>query len=158
MPMTEEHPRRCRHAAGRKHLAALGRATILPVANLKDGRQKATQRAPDAGMPSSLHGFSACSRPGRPSVQPEPPTYRRHGLGDDGMQFRPCAQNPRRGGCDDREGRSLSPEASGPKAFGCTVRNVHFPRRFWAPSNIAKYNGKINPSVWLEDYRLMCRV
>jgi hypothetical protein len=25
------------------------------------------------------------------------------------------------------------------------------------PSNIAKYNGKINPSVWLEDYRLTCR-
>jgi hypothetical protein len=25
------------------------------------------------------------------------------------------------------------------------------------PSNITKYGGKINPSVWLEDYRHMCR-
>jgi hypothetical protein len=26
------------------------------------------------------------------------------------------------------------------------------------PSNIVKYDGKANSSIWLEDYRLACRV
>jgi hypothetical protein len=43
-------------------------------------------------------------------------------------------------GHDDREGRSLSPEGSGPKVFGGTVSNAHFPRRFRVPSNITKYD------------------
>jgi hypothetical protein len=25
------------------------------------------------------------------------------------------------------------------------------------PSNVTKYDGKTNPSIWLEDYRLTCR-
>ena len=29
--------------------------------------------------------------------------------------------------------------------------------RFRAPTNIGKYGGESNPSVWLEDYRLACR-
>jgi hypothetical protein len=37
------------------------------------------------------------------------------------------------------------------------MRNTHFLRCFQAPSNIAKYYSKVNPRIWLEDYRLMCR-
>jgi hypothetical protein len=33
-----------------------------------------------------------------------------------------------------------------------------FPKHFWAPKNIIRYDGKTNPSVWLEDYHLACRV
>jgi hypothetical protein len=32
-----------------------------------------------------------------------------------------------------------------------------FPKGFWAPSNVIKYDNKINPIIWLEDYRLVCR-
>jgi hypothetical protein len=32
-----------------------------------------------------------------------------------------------------------------------------FPRCFQAPNNIIKYDGKTNPSIWLEDYHLTCR-
>jgi hypothetical protein len=38
------------------------------------------------------------------------------------------------------------------------VCDAWFPKRFQAPSNIVKYDGKMNPSVWLENYRLACRV
>jgi hypothetical protein len=38
------------------------------------------------------------------------------------------------------------------------MRNAHFPRHFRALSNVTKYDGKTNPSVWLEDYCLTCRV
>jgi hypothetical protein len=37
-------------------------------------------------------------------------------------------------------------------------QNAQFPRHFRAPNNIIKYDGKTNPSIWLEDYRLACRV
>ena len=67
------------------------------------------------------------------------------------------ARNPRCCGRDDGEGHSRSPEAAGPKAFGRNVRDAPFPRPFLAPSNVVKYDGKTNPSVWLEDYRLACR-
>jgi hypothetical protein len=33
-----------------------------------------------------------------------------------------------------------------------------FPKRFRVPNNIIKYDSKINPSIWLEDYHLRCRV
>jgi hypothetical protein len=33
-----------------------------------------------------------------------------------------------------------------------------FLKCLWALSNIMKYNGKTNPSVWLEDYHLACWV
>jgi hypothetical protein len=32
-----------------------------------------------------------------------------------------------------------------------------FLKCFWALNNVIKYEGKTNPSVWLEDYRLTCR-
>jgi hypothetical protein len=34
---------------------------------------------------------------------------------------------------------------------------VRFSKCFRVPSNVVKYDGKTNPSVWLEDYRLMCK-
>jgi hypothetical protein len=51
----------------------------------------------------------------------------------------------------------LSLEWSSPKAFGGAVHNARFLRRFWAPSNITKYDSKINSSIWLEDYHLAYR-
>jgi hypothetical protein len=38
------------------------------------------------------------------------------------------------------------------------VPDAHFSMHFQALSNIVKDYGKTNPSVWLEDYRLACRV
>jgi hypothetical protein len=32
-----------------------------------------------------------------------------------------------------------------------------FPKRFQAPNNIVKYDGKTNRSIWLEGYHLACR-
>jgi hypothetical protein len=37
------------------------------------------------------------------------------------------------------------------------VCDACFPKCFRAPNNIAKYDSKTNPSVWLEDYWLACR-
>jgi hypothetical protein len=37
------------------------------------------------------------------------------------------------------------------------MRDVCFPKHFRAPNSIIKYDSKTNPSVWLEDYHLMCR-
>jgi hypothetical protein len=34
------------------------------------------------------------------------------------------------------------------------VHDAWFPQCFWASSSIVKYDGKTNPSVWLEDYCL----
>jgi hypothetical protein len=42
--------------------------------------------------------------------------------------------------------------------FGSAVHDVHFLKHFWEPSNFVKHDGKTNPSVWLEDYRLACKV
>jgi hypothetical protein len=67
-------------------------------------------------------------------------------------------ENPRYGGRDDHEGHNLSLEEPGPKAFEITMHDAHFLKRFWAPSNVIKYDGKTDPSVWLEDYQLACQV
>jgi hypothetical protein len=67
-------------------------------------------------------------------------------------------QNPCCRGCDNREGCSLSPKGPGPKAFRRNVRDAHFLKHFWVLINVVKYNSNTNPSVWLEDYCLMCRV
>jgi hypothetical protein len=37
------------------------------------------------------------------------------------------------------------------------MRDACFPKHFWVPNNIIKYDSKTNPSIWLEDYRLACR-
>jgi hypothetical protein len=57
----------------------------------------------------------------------------------------------------DQEQRNLNLEGPGPKAFGSNVHDACFPKRFWVPNNIVKYDGKTNPNVWLEDYHLVCR-
>jgi hypothetical protein len=56
---------------------------------------------------------------------------------------------------DDRE-RSWSPSQRGPRAFGRSIHDAKFPSRFWALTNVPRYDGDTNPSVWLEDYRLAC--
>jgi hypothetical protein len=61
-------------------------------------------------------------------------------------------------GCSDQEQHNLSPEGLGPKAFGNNVHDACFPRCFRASNNIIKYDGRTNPSIFLEDYRLTCRV
>jgi hypothetical protein len=65
--------------------------------------------------------------------------------------------NLHRGGHNDRERCSLSPEGLGPKVFWSNVRDTCFPKCFRASNNAVKYDGKTNPCVWLEDYRLACR-
>jgi hypothetical protein len=37
------------------------------------------------------------------------------------------------------------------------MHDACFPKHFRALGNVIKYDGKTNPSVWLEDYRLMCK-
>jgi hypothetical protein len=56
---------------------------------------------------------------------------------------------------DDRE-CSWSPNQRGLWAFGRSIRDAKFPSRFQAPTNVPRYDGDTNPSVWLEGYRLAC--
>ena len=42
------------------------------------------------------------------------------------------------------------------RAFGPCILNVRFPSRFRAPATVPKYDGETNPSVWLEEYYLVC--
>jgi hypothetical protein len=56
---------------------------------------------------------------------------------------------------DDRE-RSWSPNQWGPRSFSRSIRDAKFPSLFRAPTNVPRYDGDTNPSVWLEDYRLAC--
>jgi hypothetical protein len=37
------------------------------------------------------------------------------------------------------------------------VCDACFPKHFLAPNNVVKYDGKTNPIIWLEYYRLECR-
>jgi hypothetical protein len=48
--------------------------------------------------------------------------------------------------------RSWSPNQRGPWAFGQSIHDAKFPSRFWAPTNVPRYDGDMNPSVWLKDY------
>jgi hypothetical protein len=86
----------------------------------------------------------------------EPLVCREARWGDKGTHSEHLKCNPCRDGHEDPEGCSLSPEGPGAKAFGSNMHNTCFPKCFYAPSNIVKYDGKTNPSVWLEDYRLAC--
>jgi hypothetical protein len=52
--------------------------------------------------------------------------------------------------------RSWSPNQRGPRAFGQSICDAKFSSRFRAPTNVPRYDGDTNPSVWLEDYRLAC--
>lgn len=55
-----------------------------------------------------------------------------------------------------RRVRSPSPPGAGPCAFGRKIRKAQFPPKVRASANVTKYDGSMNPSVWLEDYRLAC--
>jgi hypothetical protein len=65
-------------------------------------------------------------------------------------------RNMSREGRSDWERHDLCLEGSGPKAFGSNMRDACFPRHFRVPNNIIKYDGKTNPSVWLENYCFTC--
>jgi hypothetical protein len=60
------------------------------------------------------------------------------------VEYRTCIQQ--HGGHNNRDLRSLNPEGLGPKAFGSNVRNASFPKSFWAPKNIIKYDDKPVPA------------
>jgi hypothetical protein len=65
--------------------------------------------------------------------------------------------HPRRGGrYDSDEDRSPVPEPPGTRVFSREIRAAAFPQRFRQPSTIVKYNGEMDPRVWLNDYRLAC--
>jgi hypothetical protein len=57
---------------------------------------------------------------------------------------------------DDDRDRSWSPNQRGPRAFGQSIRDMKFPSHFRALTNVPRYDGDTNPSIWLEDYRLAC--
>jgi hypothetical protein len=66
--------------------------------------------------------------------------------------------NQRREGCFDHdEDQSLSPSRPGPQAFGRHILRAPVPQQTWAPTNITKYLGQSNPSLWVGDYRLACQ-
>jgi hypothetical protein len=79
-------------------------------------------------------------------------------LREEGARSKGRVHNPSRVGHDDRERHNLSPEGPGPKAFRRNVRDACLTKRFQVPHNIINYDSKTNCSVWLEDYRLVCRV
>jgi hypothetical protein len=62
----------------------------------------------------------------------------------------------RRHDSDEDRDRSWSPNQRGPWAFGQSIRDAKFPSRFCTLTNVPRYDGDTNPSVWLEDYRLSC--
>jgi hypothetical protein len=76
--------------------------------------------------------------------------------GDKGAHSEHREHNPRRDGRNNREERSLNPEGPGPKAFEINVCQTCFPKHFPTPNNVVKYDGKKNPSVWLQDYHFVC--
>jgi hypothetical protein len=42
--------------------------------------------------------------------------------------------------------------------FSWEIRTTSFPQRFRQPTSIIKYNGATDPRVWLNDYRLVCKL
>ncbi|KAF8652000.1 hypothetical protein HU200_062940 [Digitaria exilis] len=46
----------------------------------------------------------------------------------------------------------------GRAAFSHEIHTVAIPPRFRLPTNFSKYDGETDPSVWLDDFRLACRV
>ena len=66
--------------------------------------------------------------------------------------------HPRRGRhYDSSEDQSLSPDLSGPQAFGRHILNAVFPLRYRPLTNILKYSRERNAGLWLEDYRRACQ-
>jgi hypothetical protein len=48
--------------------------------------------------------------------------------------------------------------APGTRVFSREIRTATFPQRFRQPTTIVKYNGEMDPRVWLNDYRLACQL
>jgi hypothetical protein len=42
--------------------------------------------------------------------------------------------------------------------FSREIRTATFPQRFRQPTTIVKYNGEMDPRVWLNDYHLVCQL
>jgi hypothetical protein len=95
--------------------------------------------------------------PGHSSGHPEPPSCHQAHRGDEGAHSEHCVLNPCRGARNDRERCSVSPEGSGPKAFESNAHDACFPKRFWMPNNVMKYDGKTNANIWLKDFCFVCR-
>ena len=55
------------------------------------------------------------------------------------------------------EDQSLSPDLSGPQAFGRHILNAACPPWYRPPTNILKYSEETNSRLWLEDYWLACQ-
>jgi hypothetical protein len=51
---------------------------------------------------------------------------------------------------------SWSPNQHGPRAFGWSIHDAKFPSCFRDLTNMPRYDGDTNPSVWFEDYQLAC--
>jgi hypothetical protein len=67
--------------------------------------------------------------------------------------------HPRWGGrYDSDEDHSPTPEPPGTRVFSREIRAAAFPQRFRQPTTIVKYNGEMDPRVWLNDYRLACQL
>ena len=56
-----------------------------------------------------------------------------------------------------RRGPEPEPRFTGPQAFGRHILDAAFPPRYRPPTNVPKYSGETNPSLWLKDYRLACQ-
>jgi hypothetical protein len=161
----------------RQHLKAL-----LEAATVQQGESSASLQHPEhrrAGAPSALvpnrppsqhrgcrEGGGAATSAVRSRLGPSRDARntieaRRRGESvDNHRDHRSCYHDDRgRGRChdsDDDRDHSWSPNQRGPRAFGQSIYNVKFPSRFRAPTNVPRYDGDTNPSVWLEDYRLVC--
>ena len=82
---------------------------------------------------------------------------RRRTLGDAREGASP-GYHPHHGGhYDHEEDRSHSPKPMGPQAFGWHILKAALPPRYRPLTNVLKYSSEMNPSLWLEDYRLACR-
>jgi hypothetical protein len=123
----------------------------------KASRQRTTTEHPAVGTASSPARAPSRLRPSHPNGSPEPMAHRQVCRENNGAHSEYCMHIQRHSGHSKRKWRSLSPEGSGPKAFRSSVRDTCFPKRFRVPNNIVKYDGKTNPSIWLEDYHLACR-
>jgi hypothetical protein len=66
-----------------------------------------------------------------------------------------CGHGWRHDSDDDRD-RSWTPNQQGPRTFGWTIHNAKVPSHFRDPTNVPRYDGDTNHSMWLDDYRLAC--
>jgi hypothetical protein len=147
--MIKKHSWCCYREAGGELSAMVGMSTGLSKAS----RQRTAIEHPTTGTT-----FSSAQVLSHLSGRLEPLTHCWAHREDEGAHSENHACNPCRGGCNDQEMRSHSLEGPGPKALGSNVCDTGFPKHFWVPNNIIMYDDKTNPSMWLEDYHLACRV